>query len=248
MKRLMFFSLFILALFLVGCDENNNISTEPNSQVNEESYGDKPESLEKGRSYAEFEIILENMTPATGPGASQPFSPPVMTAHTPFYHIFKNNHYASNELAQLAEDAVNPPMIDLLNNSRFAFEVVEGTTGPIFPGESGKFIIKTKLPFIKFSLVSMLVNTNDGFTGIDAAKLPFRGSRTYYLSAYDAGTEVNTELESNIPGPCCGSPLVRVPSHDKIKYHTGILGNGDLDPAVYGWSRNVAKLIITRLK
>ena len=67
MKRLMFFSLFILELFLVGCDENNNISTEPNSQVNEESYGDRPESIEKGRSYAEFEIILENMTPATGP-------------------------------------------------------------------------------------------------------------------------------------------------------------------------------------
>ena len=116
MKRLIFFSLFIFSLFLFGCKEDNNISTEPNSQVNEESYGEESESLEKGRSYAEFEIILENMTPVTAPGASQPFSPPVMTAHTPFYHIFEEksssgdrNRTYLKELMTLPRHLVFPP-------------------------------------------------------------------------------------------------------------------------------------------
>ncbi len=248
MKKLIIFSLFSFTLFLVSCNDNEELSTEPHAQNNEVAYGDKPESLEKG-GYAEFEITLENLTPATDAGASQPFSPPVITTHTFGYHIFRIFDYASSEFWQLAEDAVNAPLINKLNNSSQAYSVVEGNSGPIFPGDSQTFTIKTKLPFVKLSLASMLVNTNDGFTGVDGMFLPYRGTKVRYLVAYDAGSEKNTELKSNIPGPCCGSHLMRVPTHERIKIHRGIKGVGDLDPAVYGWSKHVvAKLTITRLK
>ena len=49
----------------------------------------------------------------------------------------------------------------------------------------------------------MLTNTNDGFTGV--AGLAPLDLMTTYVSAYDAGTEVNNELCPFIPGPACPS-------------------------------------------
>lgn len=246
MKKFIILSLISFALFFTSCDESNSLSTEPLSQ-NNESFGDNPSSLDK-RGYAEFKVTLENLTPSTAPGASQPFSPPVLTTHTPRFHVFRLHKFASSELGQLAEDAVSASLVQTLHNSKFAYSIVEGTAGPIFPGDAQTFTIKTKLPFVRLSLASMLVNTNDAFTGVDGIRLPLRGIKEVYLEAYDAGTEMNTELEANIPGPCCGSPLVRVPTHERIKVHNGIKGTGDLDPSVYGWSGSVAKLTITRIK
>jgi len=247
MKKILAPIALSLVLIFAGCENQSDISTEPELLQKEANFGDNEGQLEKRNGYAEFKITLENLTPATGPGASQPLSPPVITTHTPLFHVFQKHKYASSELAQVAEDAFNGPLINLLNSSNLAYDVVEGTTGPIFPGEAETFMVKAKFPFKKLSLVSMLVNTNDGFTGIDAAKLPLFGSREYYLHAYDAGSEKNTELMANIPGPCCGSPFVRVPSNQRIKKHKGIRGNGDLDPNKYGWDGYAAKLTITRV-
>ncbi len=243
-KKILVAILFSLTLFW-ACNEDQVITNNSSPDVSDQDFNEK---LAKGNSYAEFEITLENLSPATGPGASQPFSPPVIATHTPLFHIFKMHRFASDELRQVAEDAVNAPMLNMLNDSKFVYDIVEGSSGPIFPGTMQKFTIKTKLPFKKLSLVTMLVNTNDAFTGIDGARLPLWGSRMYYLKAFDAGTEKNTELKANIPGPCCGSPHVRVPTHQRIKTHSGIQGIGDLDPAVFGWDNPVAKLTITRIK
>ena len=120
-------------------------------------------------------------------------------------------------------------MIALLQGSRRVYDVAVGD-GVVFPGETAMFTIKARTGYRKLSLVAMLVNTNDGFVGADGILLPHHGTTEYYLYAYDAGTEKNTELKDHIPGPCCGSPLVRVPTHERIKMHKGILGVGDLDP------------------
>ena len=149
-------------------------------------------------------------------------------------------------MRQIAEDAVNGPMVEKLSNSKKVFEVVEGSE-VIFPEGAVSFKISAKRGYHRLSLVSMLVNTNDAFTGISGARLPYRGEKVYYLYAYDAGTEKNTEMTDHIPGPCCGNPLVRVPTHEKVKVHHGIKGKGDLDPEIYGWHKKVAKLTIRRL-
>ncbi len=190
-----------------------------------------------------FEVTLENLSPATGDGASQPFSPPLFATHTIRYHLFKVGTYASNELAQIAQDAVSAPMIDLLNQAPQVHDVVQGD-GVILPGKKTTVRIKARPGFSKLSLVSMLVNTNDAFTGIDAVRLPRFGTAVYYLKAYDAGTEKNTELAAHIPGPCCGNPFNGIETHQRIKVHKGIQGIGDLDPEMYGWEQPVARLTI----
>ncbi len=261
MRRIIGFSIFSVLFFLLwGCSEKTDspmstqfksgdmgpqegmLSAEPETDTDTDALnwlGDE----------ATFKIIIENVTPATAIGASQPLSPPVIATHDLSLGIFKPGHYASDELRQIAEDAVNGPMVQILKQSSHVFEIVEGG-GAILPGTSAEYMIKTKKRYRWLSFVAMLVNTNDGFTGVSRLPLilPKNGkNRSFYLPAFDAGTEKNTELKSDIPGPCCGSPLVRVPTHERIRFHRGILGIGDLDPAIYDWNRKVAKVTIIRV-
>jgi hypothetical protein len=74
----------------------------------------------------------------------------------------------------------------MLNNSSEVSEVVVGT-GAIMPGLSETFNITAAGNFTKLSMVTMLVNTNDAFTGTDKLQLPQKGTKVYYLRAYDAG-------------------------------------------------------------
>jgi hypothetical protein len=194
-----------------------------------------------------YEIVVKNLTPATGMGSSQPLSPPVIATHRHNVHMFRLGAFASGELAQIAQDAVNGPMIDKLSASPAVCDVATGTA-PILPGAENHFHIQ-RGPGCEFlSMAFMLVNTNDGFSGLDDVKLPGHGKAVYYVRAFDAGSEKNTELKSDIPGPCCGSTLVGTPTHQRIHFHRGIRGSGDLDPVVYGWHGPVAKITIERVQ
>ncbi|MDH3253038.1 MAG: spondin domain-containing protein [Ignavibacteria bacterium] len=230
------------AIVLSSCGHN---SSEPPGVLSEETGTTQQGSLLKQGDIGTYEITLENLAPATGPGSSQPLSPPVIASHSPSFRLFHVGGFASHELRQIAEDAFNDPMLTFLNSSDQVHDVEFGGP-PILPGESATYTIQASTGFHKISLVTMLVNTNDGFTGVDKVTVPEKGSKVFYLRAYDAGTEENTELAAHIPGPCCGNPFVRVPTRERIRFHRGIRGSGDLDPAVYGWNEPVAKLTITR--
>lgn len=193
-----------------------------------------------------YKILIENLTPATGDGSSQPFSPPVLATHHPREHLFREGEFASKELAQIAEDAVNGPLLEKLNNSARVHDVVEGG-GVILPGATASFEIQIFGASRRLSAVFMLVNTNDGFGGLDGVKLPINGERVFYVHAYDAGSEFNSELLSDIPGPCCGSPGEGTDTRERVQAHTGILGVGDLDPDTWGWTGPVARVTVKRL-
>ena len=228
---LLILSMLVSGFIIISCDD------EP------ASLSANPEGLNKKSSFsAEYEITLENLSPE----GSQPLSPPVMAVHSPSYRIFHLGGYASDELAQVAQDAVNGPLVNVLNSSTQVSSVVVGS-GVIPPGAYDTYNISAEGNYMKLSMVTMLVNTNDGFTGADKLQLPQTGSKTYYLKAYDAGSEENTELSAHIPGPCCGNPFAGNATNEKIKFHPGITGVGDLDPSIYGWNEPVAKLIITRI-
>ena len=231
MKYLAFLiTLVTLGFFITACNEESpDLTSNPGDLSKKSTF------------YGEYEVTLENLTPA----GSQPLSPPVLAVHGPSFRIFHLGGYASDELAQIAQDAVNGPMVTLLNNSNKVLNVVEGT-GPVPPGASAVFNINAEGNYAKLSMVTMLVNTNDGFTGVDKIQLPQKGTKTFYLRSYDAGSEENTELTAHIPGPCCGNPFMGISTNERIAFHPGITGNGDLDPAVYGWDEPVAKLTITR--
>jgi len=247
------YAIVLLALVLGlawGCSDKNPLSSDQSTDLNSETLqhrsSDNTASWRDRFGTAEYQVTIENLTPATAPGASQPFSPPVIATHAAPYRIFRFGRYASDELRQVAEDAVNAPLVSQLESARAVYETVQGSD-VILPGAMATYTIHAKRIFSKLSLVAMLVNTNDGFVGANKLNLPRHGSRTYLLWAFDAGTERNTEATSDIPGPCCGSHLVRVPTHQRIRLHRGIRGTGDLDPAVYDWRGPVARLTITRV-
>jgi len=243
-------SIALLFALTWGCSQDSSMPTESSVDLNSQSlqaHSTSPQSnAKKMHAVAQYEITLENLTPATGAGASQPLSPPVFATHAPSFRLFHLDGYASDELRQVAEDAVNDPLVTRLESSERVFETTTGDA-VILPGDMATYTIDAKIGFHKLTLVSMLVNTNDGFTGVNKLNLQRQGSKTFYLRAFDAGTEENTELESDIPGPCCGSHGVRVPTHQRIRFHQGILGVGDLHPAVYDWDGPVAKLTVTRI-
>jgi hypothetical protein len=233
-------SLSILALSFGGClDERSPMAPEGSPVL--------APALTESNSALRYEVTVENLTPATGMGASQVFSPPVLATHGAAARMFRVGRQASAELAQIAEDAVNQPMLDRLNASDHVHSALQGT-GVIAPGQSAIYEIESAPGFPFLSLATMLVNTNDGFTGLDTVRLPRRGEQVVLAGAYDAGSEENTELVEHIPGPCCGNPLVRVPTSEPIRHHRGILGIGDLDPAVWGWEGAVARVTIRRVE
>ncbi|MGQ0721905.1 MAG: spondin domain-containing protein [Candidatus Eiseniibacteriota bacterium] len=243
MKQLLLAAIVTVSFvsMLAGCSDEASAPSEPDA-----SAALSPGVTEAGPILA-YEVTIENLTPATGMGASQVLSPPVLATHRPAVRMFRVGRVASSELAQIAEDAVNQPMLDLLGASEHVHAVAQGG-GVILPGHSASYRIETAPGFPFLSLATMLVNTNDAFTGLDSFRLPRRGEEHVLAGAWDAGSETNTELVAHIPGPCCGNPLVRVPTDDPIQPHRGIQGVGDLNPAVWGWDGPVARITVRRVE
>jgi hypothetical protein len=194
-----------------------------------------------------WRVTVTNLTPP-GPGApgSQPLSPPLFVVHSRKADVWSVGDIASHGVAAIAEDANNTVLESALPSLPGVKTVFTGAGGPIPSGQSRTFTVETSGRFNRLSLVTMLVNTNDAFTGLDSLHLSGPGARLE-TNAYDAGSERNNELESHIPGPCCNNPFVRDPEGALISHHEGITGRGDLDPAVYDWEDPAARITIQQV-
>jgi hypothetical protein len=130
--------------------------------------------------------------------------------------------------------------------------------------DSWTTVIRANARNDRLSWVSMLVCTNDGFTGVDGLSLPHRVGRTVSVNtpAYDAGTEMNTERLADMVPPCQSTIGVKSPTNAPgtgasnpalyeggvISPHQGIKGTGDLNPTVSGWNGPVGRLTVTRIR
>ena len=185
---------------------------------------------------AMYQVKIENLT------SGQILSPPVFISHDSSYRLFKMSQFASNELRLIAEDGDNGPAAMRATYSRRVFDV-KTAAGGILPGESATVTVRSPR-WARLSLATMLVQTNDGFVGVNGLRLNGTSARTYDLRALDAGTEANNEMAAYVPGPPFGGTM-RDPTHQRISYHPGIQGGADVDPATYGWTGPVARLTIT---
>jgi hypothetical protein len=203
-----------------------------------------------------YEVTITNL--ATG----QPLSPAVAVTHQKSVRLFQAGRPASAAIEAIAEDGDNGPAVDALTGARHVTDVVNagrplGTTGSTSPfTDTITFEIQAE-PGDRLSLAAMLICTNDGFTGLDSLKLPTTES-TFYLYAYDAGTELNTEASRDIVDPCSalgpvmlagdpnGNEDVAVNDSGVIAHHPGIAGTGDLLPA-HDWDGPVAMVTVTRI-
>ncbi|MDH3414413.1 MAG: spondin domain-containing protein [Gammaproteobacteria bacterium] len=192
------------------------------------------------------QVTITNIT------RGQVISPVVVASHSAeFEPLFQLGTPASAELAAVAEDAILDPLIASLSGDPAVFDVqtLFGEDGPIIPGESASVIVDIKGNYRYLSMAGMLVTTNDAFFAVRGARVFAHGTSTHHSSAYDAGSEANTENCDHIPGPPCGNAEVRVPdgSEGYVHIHAGVHGIADLVPSMHDWRNPVAEITVTRL-
>lgn len=204
---------------------------------------------------ATYKVTITNLT------HGQPLTPPVVATHREGAGIFTIGQAASAELRELAENGNLDPLVEALSKSMEVSEVVVAVAGeppPLLPGDSVTFTITAGEETPLLSFVSMLVCTNDGFTGLDSIRLPDAMHKSVTLSAvgYDAGTEMNTEKFADLVPPCpaltgaesmdqgSGTSNPDLAEGDVIRPHPGVQGGGNLDAMLHGWTDPVAEVVI----
>jgi Spondin_N len=208
-----------------------------------------------------YQVTITNLTDG------QPLTPPAVATHRRPLDVFEVGAPASFGVKEIAENGNLGPLLADLAASPIASASLEAPGGPLVPeGLPGSAMFDDTTTFTitaahganYLSFVSMLICTNDGFTGVSGLRLPKRvgDSTTVVTNSYDAGTEVNTEDFADMVPPCQG--LVGISSGEAgtgtsnpalaeggvIHMHPGIAGNADLIPAVHGWTDPVALVTI----
>ena len=159
----------------------------------------RPTGSDPGGDERTYLVTVENLT------AGQPFTPPVAATHHRRADVFTVGAPASAGVQAVAENGDVPALVaELAGSSRVDQVVVGDADGPVLPGHSTSFEITASPGHRRLSLASMLICSNDGFTGLDTARLPRRSGHSveYLLAGYDAGTEINTEDFDDLVPPC----------------------------------------------
>ena len=199
----------------------------------------------------------------------QPFTPPLVASHRPAVDLYEVGEPASEAIKEIAENGNLGPAVAFATESRAAKHIADAVValpseGPpvILPGQSRTFTLTSSNGANLVSWASMLVCTNDGFTGIDSVRLPKQVGDTISLTAnaYDAGTEVNTEDLADIVPPCQGLTGVvddmgapgtgmsnpTLAEGGVVTSHPGVAGVADLLVGLHGWNDPVATIVIER--
>lgn len=206
---------------------------------------------------ATYEITITNLT--TG----QWLTPPAAATHSGEFALWSISNSATVATKEIAENGNLDAAVGAFQTSPFVFDwkVTPSPTGspPIAPGASVTFEITAPHRAV-LSFASMLICTNDGFTGVDSIRLPSgHQAQVHDLVAYDAGTEFNTEGWADLVPPCAqltgfgdqGGTGVSNPGlfeNGVVTLHPGIAGVGNLDPDIHGWTNPVATIEIRRVK
>lgn len=160
---------------------------------------------------------------------NQPLSPLAVIAHDTTYSAWSVGSAATVGLENLAEGGSNAELLASLTT-----EASASGTGIIGPGSNDTVnITSTSVDQTRISVVTMLVNTNDAFTGldsIDVSALVSGNSMTVSTHVYDAGTELNDEAAGTIPGPAdsgTGFNSARSDTSDEVRLHRGVITADD---------------------
>lgn len=168
-----------------------------------------------------YEISVTNLTNA------QPLSPVAVVLHNEGA-LWNVGESSSEALETLAEGGDNSAVLGL--------DVAQATASgeaPVGPGatETLSVSIEDNAESL-LSVVTMLVNTNDAFTGLsalDLSALAVGDVWTGYSHTYDAGTEANDEAMGTIPGPADGGEGFNAERDDVdfVALHPGVVGADD---------------------
>ncbi len=205
-----------------------------------------------------FEITLTNLTTGEHGVSGQTFSPAIFAAHPAGVKIAEVGQPANPALVALAEGGDTSGLAAIATaagaNVMIAMNA-DGTLRYTMPGQSTTVTVTADMTNSSLSVGSMLVSTNDAFiAAVDVPLFDENGDpveASLDLMAYDAGSEENTEMASDIPGPlgldeATDPPMSneRVPTEGGvIAAHEGIQGVGEVGEA-FAWEEPTAMLTI----
>jgi len=216
---------------------------------------------------ATWEVTVTNLTHGNH------FTPIVMTAHPHDVNLFKVGQTASTAMEHLAECGHTDPLLATADVGA-ADDDTKVTAGVLAPGESTSQTLTVDLTASPapshLSVVSMVLPTNDAFLGLGGQHIEAdAGTYTFFVNAYDAGTEQNDEvlmttgsctytdtgMMPGAPGSDAGSNGTGVSTADtnnKIHIHRGVLGDEDLTGGksdlvntIHRWQNPVARVVVT---
>lgn len=170
----------------------------------------------------DYSVTVTNLT------ANQPMSPIAVVAHTNDSTLWSTGMPASVALETLAESGDSSTLTDETGVN----ELISGA-GILVPGGTETISVSLEQADVAdLSVVTMLVNTNDAFTGttgFDLTALAVDESSTLRVIAYDAGTEANSEAKGTIPGPADGGEGFNAArdDNDKVHAHPGVISMDD---------------------
>lgn len=194
------------------------------------------------------------------------FTPLLVAAHNKHSDLFEAGESASAGLQAMAEGGDLTELISTVSNAGGNY-VENPAAGLLAPGQKVSATLSTHGHHNnRLSITAMVLPSNDGFVGLDSLRIPKKpGTYTYYLNAYDAGTEANDEIINGggapgvagipaAPGGDGGTGATGVAgpdSNQSVHIHRGVLGDddlsggtSDLDRAVHRWINPVAKLVL----
>ncbi len=152
----------------------------------------------------------------TNTSGAQPMTPPVVILHNApgtdnGIDWFEAGQPAIGEVIQIAENGNNAPLVSASEGQigagtvsavGVAFPDPENP-GPLLPGAVASVTLDIESADQVMTVVSMVVCTNDGFSGVDAQPIP-EGTTTTTLPIYDAGSETNVLTLNYWVPPCSG--------------------------------------------
>ena len=188
-----------------------------------------------------YEVTITNIT------QGQIISPPIVISHNRDFRLFDLAHPASPGLALLAEEGMPTVLEAELSRMDSVFQY-NSADGGILPGTSVTVEIETQKGFRFLSAAGMLIFTNDAFFAVRGVKARSRGDVAAQAPAYDAGSELNSEDCTYIPGCGGGGNHDPADAEGYVYVHSGIHGIGGLDPAEYDWNNPVATIRVQRVK
>ncbi|MGD8938742.1 MAG: spondin domain-containing protein [Gammaproteobacteria bacterium] len=220
-----------------------------------------------------FACALGLGSAATAQAASWDVTVTNLTNGNYFTPLLVASHDHDTHMFEVGESAATYPGIELmaecgdLSELTTTFDpmeqgIVENPNGgPLAPGASVTTTLTTAMGDTHLSVVAMILPTNDAFVGLNSVHIDSEpGTYTFYMNAYDAGTEANDELMSTgcdtstagipaDPGGMAGSGGTAASGNDgntMIHVHRGILGGAsDLDSSIHRWQNPVARVVVT---
>ncbi|OUS32746.1 hypothetical protein A9Q98_01040 [Thalassotalea sp. 42_200_T64] len=168
-----------------------------------------------------YQISVSNIT------HGQPMSPVTVVLHNDG-QLWSIGEPASAALELLAESGDGSDLLSL------GMVLASGVgDGVLMPGLTQSIMV-TSVDVVPshLSLATMLVNTNDAFTGVNAmslTNLAVGESISMLTSSYDSGTEKNSELVTTIPGPAGGGEGFNAQRDDVdfVAMHPGVVSQDD---------------------